>query len=76
MVIRRELESSIENAEWLRRNYERLKREYNNKWVLIQNKKVVDSGETFDQILRAVRKYKSSSAILEYISSEDVAMFF
>ena len=75
-MIRRGLENSIESAEWLSENYERLKREYNNKWVLIEDKKVVESKDTFDQILQAARKYKSNSVILEYISSEDVAMFF
>ena len=75
-MIRRGLENLIESAEWLSENYERLKREYNNKWVLIENKKVVESKDTFDQILQAARKYKSNSVILEYISSEDVAMFF
>jgi len=69
-------EDSMKNIEWLRKNYRRLKKEYDKKWVLICNQKIVDSKDTFDQILPTVRKYKSDSAILEFIQSEEVAMFF
>jgi len=64
------------NAEWLKGNYERLKREYDQCWILIQDKKVVKSASTFDEIMQTVRKYDPNTILVEYIQSEPVAMFF
>lgn len=64
------------NLEWLKSNYSRLKREYDNKWVLIHKGKVVGCGDTFDEMLPETRKYEPSSVLLEYIHSKEVATFF
>jgi len=74
---RKELfEFSRRNAEWLKENYNDLKRDYNNSWVVIQNRKVVKSASTFDEILRAIKKRDSNKILVEYIQAEPVAMFF
>ena len=64
------------NLEWLKRNYSSLKKEYDNKWVLIHDQKVVGCGDTFDEMLPETKKYEPSSVLLEYIHSKEVAMFF
>jgi hypothetical protein len=64
------------NMEWLKRNYSHLKKEYDNKWVIIHDQKVVGSGDTFDEILHDARKYEPSSVVVKYIHSKDIAMFF
>ena len=74
---RKELfEFSRRNAEWLKENYNDLKRDYNNSWVVIQNRKVVKSASTFDEILKAIKKRDSNKILVEYIQAEPVAMFF
>lgn len=74
---RKELfEFSRRNAEWLKENYNDLKRDYNNSWVVIQNRKVVKSAITFDEILKAIKKRDSNKILVEYIQAEPVAMFF
>lgn len=76
-VERKELfEFSRRNAEWLKENYNDLKRDYSNSWVVIQNRKVVKSASTFDEILRAIKKRDSNKILVEYIQAEPVAMFF
>ena len=67
---------SSKNLEWLKENYENLKREYDNHWVIIQDKKVVKSASTFDEIMEAIRKHDPNKILVEYIQSEPVAMFF
>ena len=67
---------SSKNLEWLKKNYENLKKEYNGVWVVIQDRKVVTSASTFDEIMRTVRKYDPNRILVEYIQSEQVAMFF
>jgi hypothetical protein len=67
---------SRRNSEWLKENYESLKREYDNCWVVIQDRKVVKSASTFDEIMKAVRKHDPNRILVEYIQSEPVAMFF
>ena len=69
-------EISRRNAEWLQKNYERLKKEYDKRWVLIQDGKVVKSASSFDEIMRTVRRHDPNKILVEYIQSEPVAMFF
>ena len=77
MMERKELfEISRKNAEWLKDNYETLKKKYDNKWIVIHDRKVVTSASSFDEILNTVRKHDPSRILVEYIQSEPVAMFF
>jgi hypothetical protein len=69
-------EISRRNTEWLQKNYARLKREYDRRWVLIENRKIVESASSFDEIMRTVRKRNPNKILVEYIQSEPVAMFF
>jgi hypothetical protein len=77
MMERKELFAmSRKNAEWLKDNYETLKKKYDNQWIVIQDRKVVKSASSFDEILNTVRKHNPSRILVEYIQSEPVAMFF
>ena len=64
------------NAEWLKENYDALKRRYTNRWIMIQNKKVVETASTFDEIMKAIKKYDPNSIMVEYVESDQIAMFF
>jgi len=69
-------EVSRKNIEWLKENYDRLKKDYDNRWVVIQNGKVVESASTFEEIMKTVRKRDPNKILVEYIQSKPVAMFF
>ena len=69
-------EISRRNAEWLKENYDRLKKEYDKCWVVIQDSRVVKSASTFDEIMKTVRRHDPNKILVEYIQSEPVAMFF
>lgn len=69
-------ELSRRNTEWLKENYEKLKRDYNKSWIVIQNRKVVNSASSFDEILKTIKKHDANKILVEYIQSEPVAMFF
>lgn len=43
---------------------------------MIENKAVIKSATTFDEILAIVKKRDPSKVIVEYIQSDQVAMFF
>jgi hypothetical protein len=64
------------NLEWLKENYETLKKEYDGLWVVIKDKEIVTSASTFDEIIKTIRKHDPNRVIVEYIQSESVAMFF
>jgi len=68
--------SSRENMEWFKENYDDLERKYDNRWIIMQNKKVVESASTFDEIMSAIKKYDRRTIIVEYIQSKPIAMFF
>jgi SET domain-containing protein len=67
---------SSRNLEWLKENYESLKKEYDGLWVVIQDRKVVSSASTFDEIIKTVRRCDPNKILVEYMQSEPVAMFF
>ena len=71
------LKNSRENLEWLRDNYDGLKKIFDKQWVFIQNKSVVDNCSTYDEVMRKVRADCSKkTAIIEFVDSEQIAMFF
>lgn len=65
-----------ENIKWFKENYEDLKRKYDNRWIMIHNKKVAKSASTFNEIVKIAKKYDPNTIIVEYIQSKQVAMFF
>jgi hypothetical protein len=67
---------SKENTEWLKKNYEILKKEYDSCWIIIQNRKVVKTASTFDEIMQATKEYNKNEILVEFIQSEPIAMFF
>lgn len=69
-------EISRRNTEWLKENYARLKKEYDKSWIVIQDRKVVKTASTFDEIMQVVRRCDPRKVLVEYIQSESVAMFF
>ena len=69
-------EISRKNAEWLKANYESLKKKYGNQWIMMHDREIVMSASTFDEIMKAVRKHDPNKILVEYIQSEPIAMFF
>jgi sulfatase maturation enzyme AslB (radical SAM superfamily) len=69
-------EISRSNVEWLKENYGALKKEFDSRWIVIQNRKVVKSAGTFDEIMQAIKKYDKNEILVEFIQSEPIAMFF
>ena len=68
--------SSMENLEWYKENYENIRKDCDNQWVVIQNKKIVAKASTYENITRTLTKEDRESAIIEYIDSNPLAMFF
>ena len=68
--------NSKENVEWFKENYEDLKKKYDKHWIVIENKKVVKSASTFDEVLAIVRKRDPNKVIVEFMQSDQIAMFF
>lgn len=68
--------SSIANLEWFKQNYENIRKDCDNQWVVIQNKKVVAKASTYENITRTLKKEDKKSAIVEFIDSNQLAMFF
>ena len=69
------LRASMQNLEWFRDNYEQLKKDYDKQWVVIEGQGVVTSSSTYDEIMKTGAKNKKS-ALVEYVDSEQLAMFF
>lgn len=67
---------SRENLEWFKENYKNIMKECDNQWVVIQNKKIVAKGSTYEKIANMLGKPDKKTAIVEFIDSKQLAMFF
>ncbi|MGA2768927.1 MAG: DUF5678 domain-containing protein [Candidatus Bathyarchaeia archaeon] len=67
---------SRENLEWFKENYKNIRRDYNNQWIVIQNKKIIAKGSTYENITNMLKKADKKAAIVEFIDSKQLAMFF
>ncbi len=70
------LKASQENLEWFKDNYEALKKDYDNQWIIVQKREVVAKGSTFEQIKKCLQKMDRKSALVEFVDSNNLAMFF
>lgn len=70
------LKASQENLEWLKENYESIRKNYDNQWIIVQKREVVAKGSTFEQIKKCLQKADSKSALVEFVDSNNMAMFF
>jgi hypothetical protein len=69
------IRDSMKNLEYLKDNYERLKKDYDKKWVVIDKGGIVNSSSSYDEILKTKAANKKT-ALFEFIDSEQIAMFF
>lgn len=67
---------SKENLEWFNKNYDCLKKEYDNQWIAVLKKEVVAKASTYDQIMSVLNKKDLKNALIEFIDSQQIAMFF
>jgi hypothetical protein len=68
--------ASCDNLRWFEENYDRLKRKYDGKWVLIQDRKVVASSRSFKNVITSLKECDRRDAIVEYIQSEQIELIF
>jgi len=67
---------SRENLEWFKENYKNIRKDCNNQWVVIQNKKIVAKGSMYENIATILKQPDKKAAIAEFIDSKELAMFF
>ena len=70
------LKASKENLEWFNKNYDCLREKYDNQWIIVQGKEVVAKGSTYGQITKLLKKEDKKSALIEFMDSKQMAMFF
>jgi ribosomal protein L20 len=66
-----------ENAKWISRHYEKLKREYRDEWVAVLNGGVVDSDHELSKLVeRLRRKYPENynEIAAEYVTSKEIEL--
>jgi len=70
------LSKSNRNLEWLRDNYDELKQKYDKQWIIIDNQSVIHSASSYSEIMKAMQTENKNTAIVKFMTSEPVAMFF
>lgn len=68
---------SADNMEWLAENYDKLKTQFDGKWIAVSDAKVVESAESLQKLKEAIAKRENrDSIVVEFITTEPIAMFF
>lgn len=68
---------SARDMEYLTRNYADLARRHDRKWIAIFNRKVIGEADTLEELAQTVRGHAHSEClVVEYVTTEPVAMFF
>jgi len=66
-----------ENNKWVGHNYDRLIKEYNDKWVAVLDMQVIDSDKDLQTLVSRLRKKldgKYPEAAIEYVSKKPINM--
>jgi hypothetical protein len=66
-----------ENAKWVSRHYEELKKKYVDEWVAVLNEKVVDHDRNLDKLVKRLRmNYPEnySEIAIEYVTSKEIEL--
>ena len=69
------LSSYEENAKWLSSNYGSLKEEFNNQWVAVLDKTVIDHDADLAKMVKRLRKKYSkvySQIAVEYVTTKEL----
>ncbi len=69
-------QNSRENLEWFKDNYKSIRRKYDNQWIIVQRREVVANSSNYDQIVECLKKEDRKSALVEFVDSKQIAMFF
>ena len=63
------------NAKWLRENYELLKKDFNNEWVAVLNKAVIDHDSDLTKLVKRLKTRYSKAynkVAVEYVTTEEL----
>ena len=69
------LSSFEENAKWLSNNYEKLKKEFNNEWVAVLDKTVIEHDSDLAKLVNRLRKKYAnvySQIAVEYVTTKEL----
>jgi len=72
----RAFKRSYSDLKWFEKNYDRLKRRYDGRWVAVRDTTVVASSDTFEGIVASLKECDRKHAIIEYMQLEQVALIF
>lgn len=66
-----------ENSKWIGRNYKRLAKSYDNKWIAVLDTHVIDSDADMRSLISRLRKrlgVRYSEVSIEYVSKKPIDM--
>lgn len=69
------LQSSVSNLEWLRDNYEEIKKKYDKQWIVIDNSQVVAHCATYVELVN-LKLPENKGVLIEFIDSKQIEKMF
>lgn len=66
-----------DNAKWLSNNYERLKKKFNNEWVAVLDKTVIDHDPDLAKLVKRLKQQHSkvyNQIAVEYVTTEELSL--
>ena len=68
-----------DNAKWLSNNYERLKKKFNDEWVAVLDKTVIDHDPDLANLVKRLKQQHSkvyNQIAVEYVTTKEVISIF
>jgi len=66
-----------DNAKWLSKNYERLKKKYNDEWVAVLDKKVIDHDPDLAKLVKRLKQQHANvynQIAVEYVTTKELSL--
>jgi len=66
-----------ENAKWLSKHYQELKKSFNNEWVAVLDKTIIDYDRDLNKLVKRLRKKHPqaySQIPIEYITTKEIEL--
>lgn len=67
--------TSLSISKWLKEHYKELQNKYPDKYIAIQNEKILAAGDTIEEVYIRARSLSSRLFILEFIKKSDIFLY-
>lgn len=70
--LKRDIKNNMENIQWLYNNIDKIRKKYGGKYILVKDKRIVDSHKNLKTLLKKSKNLEKNKFFVEFIHEEPV----